>query len=378
MEKVLIVDNDIDSLDTLERVLRKEFQIFRAGNGFEAIHVLDREGEMALVISELSMPVVDGVEFLMGIMHAYPETIRVVLTRSLDPDLLLAAVNDLKLFRYMVKPFNREELLLVVRQGVDLYRFNKGRKVNAPPVEVFNFPQQREYLTIEIDEAKRQEQVEALIASPLFQTLAQEKDLNPPSETPPEHFVFLEDYQTPEISFSFDLATNETAGQEEERDDTIFLIKDFVANLEQAKEDNEDDLSQLKEEPLIFSLEEPSDCKGLDLDTLIQNITTDPEDTKPQIEEMLSSPAKERKNKEVKNNLPQTTKDKKQKEEKKKTDLPDDELIHEIDTLIQKLEEEEKPKNSGKKSDNPLDSPEFRELQRQSNALIARIIRSWG
>jgi Response regulator containing CheY-like receiver, AAA-type ATPase, and DNA-binding domains len=91
MEKVLIVDNDIDSLDTLERVLRKEFRVFRAGNGFEAIHVLDREGEMALVISELSMPVVDGVEFLMGMMHAYPDTVRVVLTRSLDPDLLLAA-----------------------------------------------------------------------------------------------------------------------------------------------------------------------------------------------------------------------------------------------------------------------------------------------
>jgi CheY-like chemotaxis protein len=121
MEKVLIVDNDIDSLDTLERVLRKEFRVFRAGNGFEAIHVLDREGEMALVISELSMPVVDGVEFLMGMMHAYPDTVRVVLTRSLDPDLLLVAVNDLKLFRYMVKPFKREELLLVVHQGVETY-----------------------------------------------------------------------------------------------------------------------------------------------------------------------------------------------------------------------------------------------------------------
>jgi hypothetical protein len=59
--------------------------------------------------------------------------------------------------------------------------------------------------------------------------------------------------------------------------------------------------------------------------------------------------------------------------------LTDDELIEEIDTLIQKLEEEETTKGkSTKKSDNPLDSPEFRELQRQSNALIARIIKSWG
>jgi response regulator RpfG family c-di-GMP phosphodiesterase len=136
--KGLIVDNDIDSLDTLERVLRKEFRVFRAGNGFEAIHVLDREGEMALVISELSMPVVDGVEFLMGMMHAYPDTVRVVLTRSLDPDLLLAAVNDLKLFRYMVKPFKREELLLVVRQGVETYRKSKASKSSVssvvPPV----------------------------------------------------------------------------------------------------------------------------------------------------------------------------------------------------------------------------------------------------
>ncbi len=341
MEKVLIVDNDIDSLDTLERVLRKEFRVFRAGNGFEAIHVLDREGEMALVISELSMPVVDGVEFLMGMMHAYPDTVRMVLTRSLDPDLLLAAVNDLKLFRYMVKPFKREELLLVVGQGVDTYRKNKASKSSISSVA----PPPTEHLVIDIDQEKCRAQVEALVASPLFQALSQDADTTPPPPTKSEYFSFLDDYQTPEVELSLTPAEDETRPQSE--DDTIFLIRDFVTSIQEP----EPDLNGIPPAPKQPDPVKPKTTQQKPPTPVLHTIKPDrvkkakpPEPTLPQIEP-----------------------------------LTDDELIEEIDTLIQKLEEEETTKGkSTKKSDNPLDSPEFRELQRQSNALIARIIKSWG
>ncbi len=396
MEKVLIVDNDIDSLDTLERVLRKEFQVFRAGNGFEAIHVLDREGEMALVISELSMPVVDGVEFLMGIMHAYPDTVRVVLTRSLDPDLLLTAVNDLKLFRYMVKPFNREELLLVVRQGVGLYRLGKGQKLNTPPVGVLQFPEaQPEYLTIEIDQAECQAQVESLVSSPFFQALSQETDVTPPPVTKPAYFSFLDDYQAPEVELSFEIATDETKPQPE--DETIFLIRDFVANVDDDDQDSfsEDVITPIDEETTALQedtvflirdfinqadktdeekntlIQNPKPIEGNDIDVLIRDFDSEQDNAskiQPQKEVFESHAA------------PKAKKDRPQPNKEKKTDIykNENDLIEEIDTLIQKLEQEEKPKIPPKKTDNPLNSPEFKELQRQSNALIARIIRSWG
>jgi CheY-like chemotaxis protein len=309
--------------------------VFRAGNGFEAIHVLDREGEMALVISELSMPVVDGVEFLMGMMHAYPDTVRVVLTRSLDPDLLLAAVNDLKLFRYMVKPFNREELLLVVHQGVETYRKNKAPKVTVPPPAA-------EHLIIDIDQEKCRAQVEALVASPLFQALSQEADTTPPPATKSEYFSFLDDYQTPEVELSLATREDETIPQSE--DDTIFLIRDFVTNIQQP----EPEPPATKKQPGSL---QPKAAQKKPTTPVLHTIKPDrikkakpPEPTLPQIEPLI-----------------------------------EDDLIEEIDTLIQKLEGEETTKGKiTKKSDNPLDSPEFRELQRQSNALIARIIKSWG
>ncbi len=337
MEKVLIVDNDIDSLDTLERVLRKEFRVFRAGNGFEAIHVLDREGEMALVISELSMPVVDGVEFLMGMMHAYPDTVRVVLTRSLDPDLLLAAVNDLKLFRYMVKPFNRDELLLVVHQGVETYRKNKASKSSVSSVA----PPSTEHLVIDIDQEKCRAQVEALVASPLFQALSQDADTTPPPPTRSEYFSFLDDYQTPEVELSLTPAEDETRPQSE--DDTIFLIRDFVTSIQEP-------------EPPPPAPKQPDPVKSK---------TGQKKPPTPVLHTI--KPDRVKKAKPPEPTLPHIE------------PLTDDELIEEIDTLIQQLEEEETTKGkSTKKSDNPLDSPEFRELQRQSNALIARIIKSWG
>lgn len=400
MEKVLIVDNDVDSLDALERVLRKEFKVFRAGNGFEAIHVLDREGEMALVISELSMPVVDGVEFLMGIMHAYPDTVRVVLTRSLDPDLLLAAVNDLKLFRYMVKPFNRDELLLVVRQGIELYRMTKGQKVYAPPTNIFQFPERKgEYLTIEIDEQERQEQVEALIASPFFQALAsvteEDEEITAGQRLRSPELDFLDDYQMPQVDFNLDLATEIAADvtRPQAEDETVFLIREFVAR---AQEEQPTQLQSGDTEIQVFAVEEeevPLDKieavfeKIVEEDTALQPEAT--EDTAFLLQEFVSQVApkvvkQDKSPKTLIQTTPQEPADKQITAGNPAPSVREEELLlEEIDTLIQKLEQEEKTKGKKekitlKKADNPLDSPEFRELQRQSNALIARIIRSWG
>ncbi len=400
MEKVLIVDNDVDSLDALERVLRKEFKVFRAGNGFEAIHVLDREGEMALVISELSMPVVDGVEFLMGIMHAYPDTVRVVLTRSLDPDLLLAAVNDLKLFRYMVKPFNRDELLLVVRQGVELYRMTKGQKVYAPPTNIFQFPERKgEYLTIEIDEQERQEQVEALIASPFFQALAsvteEDEEITAGQRLRSPELDFLDDYQMPQVDFNLDLATESTADvtRPQAEDETVFLIREFVASAQEEQPtqlqsgDTEIQVFAVEEEEVPLNKIEAVFEKIVEEDTALQPEAT--EDTAFLLQEFVSqvTPKAVKQGKSPKTLIqttPQNPADKQITAGNPAPSVREEELLlEEIDTLIQKLEQEEKTKGKKekiilKKADNPLDSPEFRELQRQSNALIARIIRSWG
>ncbi|MFN3361057.1 MAG: response regulator [Pseudanabaenaceae cyanobacterium] len=400
MEKVLIVDNDVDSLDALERVLRKEFKVFRAGNGFEAIHVLDREGEMALVISELSMPVVDGVEFLMGIMHAYPDTVRVVLTRSLDPDLLLAAVNDLKLFRYMVKPFNRDELLLVVRQGVELYRMTKGQKVYAPPTNIFQFPERKgEYLTIEIDEQERQEQVEALIASPFFQALAsvteEDEEITAGQRLRSPELDFLDDYQMPQVDFNLDLATESTADvtRPQAEDETVFLIREFVASAQEEQPtqlqsgDTEIQVFAVEEEEVPLNKTEAVFEKIVEEDTALQPEAT--EDTAFLLQEFVSqvTPKAVKQGKSPKTLIqttPQNPADKQITAGNPAPSVREEELLlEEIDTLIQKLEQEEKTKGKKekiilKKADNPLDSPEFRELQRQSNALIARIIRSWG
>ncbi|MCS6960030.1 MAG: response regulator [Pseudanabaenaceae cyanobacterium SKYGB_i_bin29] len=402
MEKVLIVDNDVDSLDALERVLRKEFKVFRAGNGFEAIHVLDREGEMALVISELSMPVVDGVEFLMGIMHAYPDTVRVVLTRSLDPDLLLAAVNDLKLFRYMVKPFNRDELLLVVRQGVESYRLAKGQKAYVPPTHIFQFPErQGDYLAIEIDERERRQQVEALVSSPFFQALAKsavsEEEMTMGQRIRSPELDFLDDYQMPQVDFDLDLATStgtdETRPQQE--DETLFLIREFVASVQ---EEPTTALQTGETEIQVVAVEEeeiPLDKIEAVFEQLVEEETTpqsQEEDTALLIQEFVSQVAPKSKAGKDNTESPDTCRQAPAPSLPKQNPWPepgspgvteDEQLLEEIDTLIQKLEQEEKTKGKKekitlKKTDNPLDSPEFRELQRQSNALIARIIRSWG
>jgi hypothetical protein len=73
------------------------------------------------------------------------------------------------------------------------------------------------------------------VASPLFQALSQDVDTTPPPATRSEYFSFLDDYQTPEVELSLAPTEDETSPQSE--DDTIFLIRDFVTNIQEPEPD---------------------------------------------------------------------------------------------------------------------------------------------
>ena len=74
--KLLVVDDEQDNLDLLYRTFRKDFLVFRADSGFNALKILEREGEMAAIISDQRMPEMNGTEFLSRTVSDFPDTMR--------------------------------------------------------------------------------------------------------------------------------------------------------------------------------------------------------------------------------------------------------------------------------------------------------------
>lgn len=125
--KLLIVDDEPDNLDLLYRTFRQEFQVLRSDSAIEALALLEKQGEVAIIISDQRMPEMLGTEFLSKTAERFPDTIRIVLTAYTDVKDLVDAINSGKVFKYITKPWNQQQLQAVIRQAAETYRMIKTR-----------------------------------------------------------------------------------------------------------------------------------------------------------------------------------------------------------------------------------------------------------
>ena len=125
--KLLVIDDEPDNLDLLFRTFYRDFQVLRANSGLEALELLDREGEVAVVISDQRMPIMSGTEFLSQMAVKYPDTMRIILTGYTDVEDLVEAINTCKVFKYVTKPWDEVELTNVVCQAIDTHNVLRNR-----------------------------------------------------------------------------------------------------------------------------------------------------------------------------------------------------------------------------------------------------------
>ena len=121
--KILIVDDEQGVLNAIQRLLHDEcYEVLTASRGMAALELLRQYGPVQLIISDYRMPGMNGVELLQQVMQQWPDTRRVILSAYPDTDNLLAAVNEGRVHRFMVKPWDNDALKSIVREMLDEYR----------------------------------------------------------------------------------------------------------------------------------------------------------------------------------------------------------------------------------------------------------------
>jgi response regulator RpfG family c-di-GMP phosphodiesterase len=121
-EKILMVDDEPQVLDSLRRELRGRVNLTTAQSGQEALEMLEAQGPFAVVISDFKMPGMNGVELLKRIRNAAPDTVRMMLTGYADVESTIQAVNEGNIFRFLTKPCDTETLLRALVDGIRQYR----------------------------------------------------------------------------------------------------------------------------------------------------------------------------------------------------------------------------------------------------------------
>lgn len=126
--RVLLVDDEPLVLEGLRRSVNKEFAADLAEGPEEGLGKLRKNGPYAVVVSDMCMPGMDGAEFLATVRIISPDSVRVMLTGHNDKEVAMRAVNEGRIFQFLSKPVNAEQLLAALHDCVAEYDAARSEK----------------------------------------------------------------------------------------------------------------------------------------------------------------------------------------------------------------------------------------------------------
>jgi CheY-like chemotaxis protein len=129
VEKILLVDDDTNILDGYRRSLSREFLIETALGGEEALKLVADSGPYAVIVSDMRMPGMDGIQLLGKIKDLSPDTTRIMLTGNAEIETAINAINENNIFRFLTKPCGKEMMAKTLTAALVQYRLVTAERI---------------------------------------------------------------------------------------------------------------------------------------------------------------------------------------------------------------------------------------------------------
>lgn len=160
---ILIVDDEEANLVAMSSVLQNNYNLLKANGGQEALDIIkgmDNPEKISVVISDQRMPCVTGVMLFQELSDIIPKTVRIIVTGFIDVEAIIDSVNKAHIYRFILKPFERAELLRIIARAVEKYESQLEREEyvrnleervveNSHQLEVKNDELNRAYQSLE-------------------------------------------------------------------------------------------------------------------------------------------------------------------------------------------------------------------------------------
>jgi len=118
LPRILYVDDETINLELLQLTFMEKFDVITAESAEEGLSLLALNPDIHVIISDLRMPVMNGLDFIKEIKQQYPDKVCMLLTGFLETDVMLEGFNKELIFRYIMKPWKRAELEHAIREAL--------------------------------------------------------------------------------------------------------------------------------------------------------------------------------------------------------------------------------------------------------------------
>jgi class 3 adenylate cyclase/CheY-like chemotaxis protein len=169
---VLYIDDEEDNLIVFKSAFRRFYKVYTAISGEEGLQILNTE-DIALVITDQRMPRMTGVQFLQTIPEE-KEVIRMILTGYSDVEAIIEAINTGKVYRYITKPWNKEELKVTLDNAIEAFRLRKANKKLIQELKLANEYLEQKVLERTLEVSTQKIEIENLLLNILPAETAQE------------------------------------------------------------------------------------------------------------------------------------------------------------------------------------------------------------
>lgn len=126
--KILYVDDEKGNIDYFRSVFRREYDIFTAGSGDEALMILREVPDIWVILTDQRMPKMTGVEFLRKAIEITREPVRILVTGYTDMETVINAINLGHIYYYISKPWTYDEMKIIISRAVETYQLRHANK----------------------------------------------------------------------------------------------------------------------------------------------------------------------------------------------------------------------------------------------------------
>jgi YesN/AraC family two-component response regulator len=118
LPRILYVDDEVINLELFQLTFMNDFKVITAVSAQEGLILLEHNPDIHVVISDLKMPVMNGLDFIKLVKQKFKEKVCMLLTGYLEPEVMLEGLNKELIFRYLMKPWNKDELEETIREAL--------------------------------------------------------------------------------------------------------------------------------------------------------------------------------------------------------------------------------------------------------------------
>jgi len=123
---ILYVDDEENNLTSFRAALRRYYNIFTAQSGAEGMDIISKN-DIHIIVTDQRMPNMTGVQFLQHIPDE-PDNIRMILTGFSDMEAIIEAINTGKVYRYITKPWDKDDLKITIDNALEAVRLRRDNK----------------------------------------------------------------------------------------------------------------------------------------------------------------------------------------------------------------------------------------------------------